>query len=119
MQTMLNYQAASNLTVHLFTNNHTVADSDTLSSYTESSQSGYTVQTLSGATWTVANVAGVITATYPAVTFSYTAAETLYGYYVLQSTTPVWSENFGSAFTIPSSGGNVVVGPRITLADHC
>jgi hypothetical protein len=119
MQTALNYQAGSNLTCHLFTNNHTVADADTLASYTESSAAGYSQITLTGTSWTISNISGTVTATYPAVTFSYSAGETAYGYYILQDVIPVISENFSSSFVIPSGGGAIVVGPRITSADHC
>ena len=52
---MLNKTASANLKLHLYTNNHTPAAGDTLSSYTECTDSGYAAVTLTGSNWTIAD----------------------------------------------------------------
>jgi hypothetical protein len=102
-----------NLKLHLYNNNYTPSKGDTLSNYTESIGAGYAAQTLTSTTWTIATVSNVTTATYSAVTFTYTGADNLYGYYVTDAASAnlLWAEAFPSVFNIPSAGGSVTVTP--------
>ena len=113
---MLNNTATGDLKLHLFTNSVTPAKGDTTSSYTEASDSSYGVITLTGATWSVATVSHVTTATFTAQTFTFAGAQTVYGYYLTDSagTTLVGAEAFPSALTIPSGGGTITVTLNIT-----
>lgn len=115
---MLNFAPADNKVLHLFTNNQTPAQSDVLSNYTESVAAGYAASTLTGTAWTISTVAGTSSAQYAQQTFSFSAAETLYGYYITDNaaTQVIWAERFAAApFTMPVSGGVVDITPVITL----
>lgn len=116
LKRMLNYSATGDVKLKLFKNNVTVAKTDTTSTYTESTAAGYSSATLTGSSWTFSTVNSVTTGTYPAVTFTYTAAETVYGYYVtnLAGTVLLWSEAFSAPCAIPSGGGSITVTPTIT-----
>ena len=107
-----------NLKLHLFSINHTPALGDTLVAYTECAAAGYSAVTLTGANWTAATVNNVTTATYtssPMPTFTLTAADTLYGYFITDSagTSLLWAELFPAVYNISSFGGSVVVTPVI------
>jgi hypothetical protein len=108
---IVNKTAQGNLNLHLYTNNYTPAKTDTISNYTESTAAGYSAKTLTGASWTVATVSGTTTASYASQTFTYTASENLYGYFLTDSTntTVVYAEAFPSVFAIPSGGGSCSV----------
>lgn len=112
----LNKTSPADVKLHLFTNNHTPAEGDTTASYTESTAAGYSAKTLTGSSWSISTTSGTSTASYAAQTFTYTAAETVYGYYVTNNAANkvLWAELFPSAFAIPSGGGSVVVTPAIT-----
>lgn len=116
---MLNKNAPDNVVLHLYTNNQTPAEGDTTANYTESTGTGYAAITLTGASWTIATVAGTTTAAYAQQTFTYTGAEpNIYGYYVtnLAGTTLLWVEKFTDGpYAIPSGGGSVKITPRIEL----
>ena len=119
LKRVLNYSAADDVKIHLFTNNHTPVAADTLSNYTESTATGYGAVTLTGTDWTISTIGGVTTATHAtAVTFTYTAAENVYGYYITNnaSTVLLWAELFSTYCPIPSGGGSVSVIPKITCA---
>jgi hypothetical protein len=72
--------------------------------------------------WSAATVSGTSSATYsPDVTFSFTAAESVAGYYVVDTTSPtavlLWAESFsGGPFVLPSSGGQIQITPTLSLA---
>lgn len=106
--------AAENLTLKLYTNSYAPTKADTPASYTECNIAGYAAKTLAGASWNVA--AG--TATYNAAqTFNFTAAGTVYGYFVVGATSGVlyWAEEWATPATLPSAGGSITLTPSITL----
>lgn len=116
---MLNFTAAADVEMHLYKNNRTPAETDDITFYTESVASNYSAVRLTGAAWTVASggVAGA-TATYAQQSFNFSAADTIYGYYVTsqQKQVLLWAELFsGGPFTLPSSGGTIAVTPKISL----
>jgi hypothetical protein len=109
---LVNKATPDDLKLHLYTNNKTPAEADTVSDYTECAVAGYALATLTGATWTVAtDGSNNSTATYPQVTFTFTAATTCYGYYVTNNSnaTLMWAEAFPSSFAIPSGGGSISI----------
>jgi hypothetical protein len=116
LQRMLNFVAADNCKLHLFSNSYTPAKGDTVASYTECVGTGYAAATCTGASWSVTTVSHVTTATYPAITFTFSVAQTVYGYYITNNagTTLIGAEAFPSALTIPSGGGTVTVTLNIT-----
>jgi hypothetical protein len=108
-----NKTSQADLKLHLYKSNTTPAETDTVSTYTESTATGYSVKTLTGASWTITtDGGGVTTASYAAQTFTYTATETVYGYYVTNNagTTLLFAEKFSDGpYNIPSGGGSVTV----------
>ena len=99
----------------------TIGEGFTAASFTETTAAGYSAVTLVPAGWAAASVAGVSTATYsPDVTFTFTAADTIVGYYVVDTTSPtpvlLWAEAFtGGPFVLPSSGGQIQITPTLSL----
>jgi len=116
LQRALNYSSPGNLKIHLFTNSISPSKTDTVSTYTEASDSSYAAISLTGASWSVTTVSSVTTATYAAQTFTFAGAQTVYGYYLTDSssTTLVGAEAFPSALTIPSGGGTITITLNIT-----
>jgi hypothetical protein len=113
----INNVANENLLLKLFSTNVTPAEADTPASYTEVTATGYAAITLTKGSWSVANVAGVTTASYAEQTFTMTAATACYGYYVVGATSGIlyWAESFGSNYAIPAGGGSIKITPKITL----
>ena len=63
---------------------------------------------LEGNDWTISTAVGVTTAAFAQQTFTFTAASTNYGYYVVNNAKDqvLWAERFSDApHTIPSGGG--------------
>ena len=116
LQRTFNYAAADNAKLHLFTNNYTPTKTDTTSSYTEASDTSYAAVALTGTNWSVTTVSSVTTGTYPAQTFTFAGAQTVYGYYITNNagTTLIGAEAFPSALTIPSGGGTITITLNIT-----
>ena len=116
---MLNYEHADDVELRLYTNNLTPAYSDDLASYVESSAAGYSCFTLVGTQWTIATTGATTVANYAQQTFSYTATESVYGYFVTSTGDGqvLWAERFSGAvpFNIPSGGGTVSITPSVTL----
>lgn len=117
---MLNKSATGDVVLRLYTNSKTPAEADTVASYTEASGSGYAAKTLTGASWTVADIGGgVIEASYAQQSFDLSGAMTCYGYYVTNGagTTLLWAELFTDGpYVIPAGGGSVRVTAKIQLA---
>ena len=119
LKRILNYSATGDLVLHLYTNDVTPAEGDTVSTYTESTAAGYGASTLTGTDWTITTTTGTTEASYPQVTFTYTDTEpNVYGYYVTDSggTILIWAERFSDGpYNIPSSGGEIKITPKIQL----
>lgn len=117
---MLGKTTAGNQILRLFTSNTTPQDSDTAATYTEMTGLGYTAITLTKTTWDIAQDGGVAKATYPQVTFTFTAgsAQTVYGYFVTDATTGtlLWSERFDTAKTVSLAGDQIKITPVCTLS---
>jgi len=116
---ILNKAATGDVKLKLYSNNYTPVEGSAIASFTECTASGYAAKTLAGATWTITTSAGTTQAVYAEQTFTFTAAQTVYGYFVTDTagTGLLWAELFtGAPFNIPSGGGSVKVTPRIQLA---
>lgn len=111
--------APGNLHFHLYSNNHTPVVSDTLSSYTEVSGSGYAVQSVAPAGWTVSTVSNVTSAVASDIVFSFTGSiAAIYGYFITDASdaTLLAAELFSAVQSIPSGGGTLTLtAPTITL----
>lgn len=116
---ILNHTASTNKVVHLYKNDvdHT-DDSLTISSLTEATEAGYAPVTLTGASWTVTNNSGVVTAEYAQIGFTFTTSVSVSGYYVTSTNASelLWLERFsGAPFTLPSGGGVINITPKASL----
>ena len=110
------------LFLRLYSNNLTPDEGDSIGLYTESTGTGYSAIALNGDSWTIATGGGDTSyATYAEQTFTYTSADTLYGYYLTTKneagdTLVFWSERFTDApYTLPSGGGTIKITPRVQL----
>lgn len=122
IKAMLGHTAAATpLTLRLFSNNHTPANSDTNASYTEVAGGGYAAFALAGASWVV-TAGSPSSASYPVHSFTFTgtttAPGTVYGYYVTDNNNKVILAQLLTSppFTPTLNGDSVVVVPQITLA---
>ena len=115
---VLNKSATGDVVLHLYSNDKTPADADIVSSYTESTGTGYGAITLTGSGWTISSIANVGTASYAQQTFTMSSALTAYGYYVTNSagTKLIWAERFTAPpYTLPAGGGTIKITPNFTL----
>lgn len=121
-QQLLNKTGQANWTLRLFVNSYTPAVTDTPSTPTECSLSGYSAITFSGSTWSGSTTGGVATYTASSQTFtfsSYGGGTTIYGYYLtmlISSTTYLVAEQLlASSYAVPSIGGSLVINLTETL----
>lgn len=119
LKRILNFSATGDVRIHLYSNNYTPVEGSTVANFTECSAAGYAAITLAGASWSIATTTGTSEASYAQQTFTFTATQVVYGYYVTNSanTIVLWAELFtGGPFNIPSGGGSVKVTPKSQLA---
>lgn len=117
LEYVLNKSSQGNLKLKLFKNNYTPVGGSVLADFTEVTLTGYAAVTLTGSSWTTATVANVVTASYAAQTFTFSATgETVYGYYITDngSTKVLWAERLGSPYVVPGGGGSVTITPTIS-----
>lgn len=125
-QHMLEKILNQNLHLHLFSNNHTPAAGDTVSSLTEVAGGGYAVVTLTYANWTIAGGDPGVALYNSFQDFLFTGATsgpgTVYGYYVTTSDdlTLLYEERFppGDVPFSPILDSLIRVKPRFTLNDE-
>ena len=106
----------SNLTLRLFTNNHTPDEADTESDYTEASGFGYSAISLTGSSWTI-TPGDPTTASYAQQTFTFTGAlGNVYGYYLTRNSDGklVYAEEFASPDNVQNNGDQIKITPQIT-----
>lgn len=106
---------ADDLQLHLFEVDHTPVEGDVVTSYDEVAGGGYAKISLL-ANWTIAG--DPTEGSYPQVSFDFTGAATVYGYYVTSGNDSIllWSERFSDGpYNIPSGGGSVKITPKIQL----
>ena len=114
----LNHTEATNVVLHLYTNDYTPIEGSVIGGFTECTASGYFAKTLTGTSFTVSTTEGVTTAEYAQQTFTLTGTSTDYGYYITNNagSQVLWAERFSDApHSIPSGGGTEKVTVKITL----
>ena len=108
--------SGSAVTMKLFDTTATTpiwASTQTPASFTETSAAGYSAQTMTGSSWTLSTAAtekDIIS--YPQITFTFTAAATIFGYYLVNAAGELIGAelfNGSTGFTLGSSGGNIKV----------
>ena len=112
--------SAANLTLGLFVNNVTPADTDTASTYTMATGGGYAAKTLSAASWTESNVAGIEQVAYADQVFTFTGPlttnPTIYGYRVTDAAGVLIYAEAATAFTPANNGDAYTVPPKFQLS---
>ncbi|MBA7527673.1 hypothetical protein ES705_19851 [subsurface metagenome] len=104
----LNKVAATDVKLHLYTNDYTPVEESVVTDFIEAVAAGSAAITLTGTDWIIETAAGVTTAEQPQKTFTLTEASTNYGYYITDEagTGLLWAERFSDApHTIPDGGG--------------
>lgn len=120
LKAFLNHTAPQDQTLKLFASNTTPAEGDTAVTYTEAAGGGYAAKSLTGTSWTVGTSGGTSTATYAQQTYTFTGAlttnTTIYGYYLVQTTSGVlmFAERAASTFVPAASGDSYAVTPSIS-----
>jgi hypothetical protein len=113
-----NRAAPQNLVLRLYTNNITPAETDTASTYTEASGSGYAAITLTGSSWNAPSEGAPSSIGYAQQTFTFTGAlGNVYGYYMTRATSGriALAERFTNApFNIANNGDQIKITPQIT-----
>jgi hypothetical protein len=103
--------AGNNLTLKLFVNDVTPADDDVVGDYTEATGGGYTAVTLSAASFTVSDVAGIRQAAYAQQQFIFTGAltgnATIYGAFIVDADGVLICAEKAPASYTPVSAGNI------------
>jgi hypothetical protein len=109
---MLNKSTTGDVKIHLYSDDVTPAEGDTVSSYTLITDPA--AISLTGSNWSVTDG----TASYAQQTFTFSGSATAYGYVVTDAagTTLLWSERFTDGpYTIPAGGGTIKITPTISL----
>jgi len=102
--------------LHLYKVDKVPAEADVASGYTEVNTGGYASISLT-AQWTI-GTSDPTEASYAQVSFDFTGAATVYGYYVTDAANSIllWAEKFNDGpYNIPSGGGSVKITPKIQL----
>jgi hypothetical protein len=102
----------SNWKMHLFSNNASITAATVVGDLTEVATTGYAVQNMPPADWTLTTVTtDDKQAACAKKTFTMSVATTSYGYFVTNAagTTLIGAENFGEAYVLGSSGGTINV----------
>lgn len=117
LQYLLNMISVQNSVLHLYVNDVTPSETTLIGGLTEATDIDYAPVTMPGTNWTTTQVSGVTTGVYSEQTFNFNTVNSVYGYYVTNTSNQLlWVERFpGAPFVLPDDGGQIVVGPRITL----
>src|SRR3990172_11252237 len=111
----------NNLTIKLFTNNVTPADTDTAGTYTEATGGGYAAKTITNGSWTGTVGNDPSDAAYAQQNSTFTGAlttnPTIYGYYVVDADgTLLWAEKLAASFTPANNGDELKITPKFQLS---
>lgn len=113
--------SGNNLTLKLFTNNITPADTDISTTYIEVSGGGYAPKILTAGSWTITPANDPSDAVYASQIWTFTgpisANPDIYGYYVVNADNVlIWSEKAAGTFTPSASGDQLTVVPKFQLS---
>lgn len=120
LEYFVNRAAPENLSLRLFQNNITPAETDTAATYTVATFTGYANITLTGATWGAPSEGAPSSIAYAQQTFSSTAGsqnQSIYGYYMVRVTSGriALAERFSDGpYVIVNNGDQIKVTPTIT-----
>lgn len=110
--------AGAGAKVKLFSNNFTVIDATVLGDFTEATYTGYAAQTLAGGAVAGSNTAGRATASWTQQSYTCTggSSQTIYGYYIVDSTGAIlyFAENFATPVVLSNGGAPLLLTPRLT-----
>jgi len=116
---VLNITAPENLSIRLYTNNITPAETDTVGTYTEATGGGYTSKPLVPGSWVITLNNPAAQATHPQIVWTFTGVVgNVYGYFVTRDTSNdlMWSERFTNGpYNVQNNGDEVKVTPRSSL----
>jgi len=117
LERMLN-TSSGNTVLRLYTNSLTPVEGTVVGDFTEATAAGYAAKTLAEGSWTVAVAGGISDATFAQQTFTFTAAETVEGYFITDvgATEVLWAEKFAAPANVPSGGGTIKITPKIEAA---
>lgn len=106
----------NNLTMKLFVNDVTPADTNTAGSFTEATGGGYVSKTLTNGSWTITVGHDPSDATYAAQTWTFTGPlttnTTVYGYFVTDADgTLIFADRLSSSFIPADNGDQLVITP--------
>jgi len=104
-------------TLKLYTNNATLANTNTSATFTEAAMAGYAAKSLARATFNAATAGSPSYITYPVQNFAFTGSGTIYGYYIVGATS---GKVYAAEAVYPSgqavvSGDQINITPKITL----
>jgi hypothetical protein len=103
--------AGNNLTLKLFVNNITPSDDDVVGDYTEAAGGGYAAKTLSAASFTVSDAAGIMQAAYAQQQFVFTGPLTtntdIYGAYIVDADGVLICAELAPAIYTPANSGDL------------
>ena len=118
LEYVLNKGAPEELDMRLYTNDHTPAETDVVSTYTEATGGGYVVKNLNAASWVI-TPGNPSASEHPQVTWIFTGiVGNVYGYYITRRTTGdlMWAERFTNGpYNIQTNNDQIRVTPRLTL----
>jgi hypothetical protein len=119
---LLGVTTPGNQILKLFTNNIAPADTDVAATYTEMGTLGYAAKSLVKGSWvtTAGGTGAVASSAYAQQTWTFSAgvAVTVYGYFVVDTTTGLllWSEAFATPKVVQNAGDQILITPTITLS---
>lgn len=114
---LLERMLSSSVQISLYTNDVTPSETTVYGDFIQAASSPGS-HTVSGGTWEIETVAGTTSASNDPKSFSFATSASVYGYYVHDGGDGLlWCERFsGAPFTIPASGGEINVTPKIELS---
>ena len=114
LKLVLNDSTQTNVKMHLYSNDVTPGETDTVATYTLVTDPA--AITLTGASWDFTTTVG--TAGYAQQTYTYSGSGTAYGYVVTNAggTIVLWAERFSDGpYSIPAGGGTIKITASISL----
>ncbi len=117
LERMLNTTTGATV-LRLYTNSLTPVEGSVVADFTDATAAGYSPITLAEGSWTVSTTTGVTDAEFAQQTFTFTALETVEGYFVTNvgDTKVLWAEKFAAPANVPSGGGTIKITPKIEAA---
>lgn len=120
LKLIFNNATQYNQTLKLYKNNVTPSATDTASTYTEATFTGYSAINLTGSSWTTTSSSSPASNTYALQTFTSTAGsqnENEYGYFVIQQTSGllIYAERFSNGpYNIQNNGDSISITLQVT-----